>query len=101
MNSLKLRRSLSCGIMLILAMSTHIALLHVSAAPPQNTISVRNVDKLVELRRLGDGSIMDVSWSADGKQVITAGSLGVWLHDGATLGSQMLLKTTQPMYSLA
>jgi WD40 repeat protein len=44
-------------------------------------ISLENANRIQEIETLGNGSVIAVAWSPDGKHLGVAGSLGVWLYD--------------------
>ncbi len=48
-------------------------------------ISPENAATVVQLARLGKGSIHDVAWSPDGRQLAVASAIGLFLYDADTL----------------
>lgn len=52
------------------------------------TITVKNGKYLGELLRLGRGTVNQALWSQDGKKLIIASQLGVWVYDAHDLEAQ-------------
>jgi len=52
----------------------------------RSPISPANASQVVELRRIGRGTISKVEWSPDGSTLAVAGSVGVWLYPADDLG---------------
>jgi len=52
----------------------------------RSPISPANASQVVELRRIGRGTISKVEWSPDGSTLAVAGSVGVWLYPADELG---------------
>lgn len=54
-------------------------------------ITVENADKVVELARIGSGTIAETAWSPDGTLLLFASSLGVWVYDTRTPDAHAVL----------
>ena len=52
---------------------------------PATIISPENADQVVELARLGKGSIEAVAYTPDGQLLVVASTLGIYLYDAETL----------------
>jgi WD40 repeat protein len=77
---------------------THTAI-HSTTAPVSHVISRTNVRDVVQLSRLGKGVINDISLSPDGRAVVIASSLGIYLHDSKTLNEIHFIDTNKSVYS--
>lgn len=71
---------------------TLVALLLVACAAPI-PITPTNAEQVVEVARLGRGSITQIDYAPDGMTLAVAGSLGVWLYDVHSLEPIRLLES--------
>ncbi len=51
--------------------------------------------------RLGKGSIIELTYSPDGKTIAVAGSIGIWIYDAQTGRELSLIRTTSNVFSVA
>ncbi len=58
---------------------------------PRDSISLDNVDQLDELAQWGKGSIQQVAWSPDGKNLAMASSIGLYIYDAKTMNQMQFL----------
>ncbi|MCS6872734.1 MAG: hypothetical protein NZ571_14905, partial [Anaerolineae bacterium] len=69
-----------------------------STPTPAPIISVENAKQVVELRRIGRGTLSDVAFSPDGKTLAVASSIGIWLYDSQDLSREPRLLEEQKLF---
>jgi serine/threonine protein kinase len=70
---------------------------------PQPTAAIlpENADRVVQLARWGKGTINQVAWSPDSKQLAIASSLGIYFYDAQTGQEIRLIETNSWVRSVA
>lgn len=61
-----------------------LTLTHFTFAQTENTLTIDNINQVVQVERIGDGYINDIAESPINDDVILAGSLGLWRYNKAS-----------------
>lgn len=64
-------------------------------------ISPENINRISQIRRMGKGTNHQVVWSPDGKQLVLASSMGIYIYDAASLKETRYIDTDSWTYCVA
>ena len=63
-------------------------------------ITSDNVDRIIQLGKIGKGTINDIAWSADGKKLVVGTGIGIYIYDSETLKEEHFIQIEAGVISL-